>query len=106
MAKSTDFRYNTGDTRVPWPAVGENYNVQDLMAVIRFMMKGEGAEYEALVGARKLIMENRPRMAISVYHKFEDFVTLANLVLEMHPDYRISFRHYGFDELETIMYVE
>ena len=66
----------------------------------------EGAEYEALIGARKLIMENHPRMAISVYHKFEDFVTLADLVLKMHPDYRISFRHYGFDELETIMYVE
>ena len=66
----------------------------------------EGAEYEALLGARKLIMENRPRMAISVYHKFEDFVTLADLVLEMHPDYRIAFRHYGFDDLETIMYVE
>lgn len=66
----------------------------------------EGAEYEALLGARNLILENRPRMAISVYHKFEDFVTLANLVLEMHPDYRIAYRHYGFDELETIMYVE
>ena len=66
----------------------------------------EGAEYEALAGARKLIMENRPRMAISVYHKFEDFVTLANLVLEMHPDYRITYRHYGFDDLETVMYVE
>ena len=66
----------------------------------------EGAEYEALLGARKLIMENRPRMAISVYHKFEDFVILADLVLEMHPDYRIAFRHYGFDDLETIMYVE
>ena len=66
----------------------------------------EGAEYETLLGARKLIMENRPRMAISVYHKFEDFVTLADLVLEMHPDYRIAFRHYGLDDLETIMYVD
>ena len=66
----------------------------------------EGAEYEALIGARKLITENRPRMAISVYHKYEDFVTLAALVLEMHPDYRIAFRHYGFDDLETVMYVE
>ena len=53
MAKSTDFRYNTGDTRVPWPAVGENYNVQDLMAVIRFLMKGEGEEYEAAMEAVK-----------------------------------------------------
>ena len=66
----------------------------------------EGAEYDALMGARKLIMENRPRMAISVYHKYEDFVTLADLVLSMHPDYRISYRHYGFDDLETVMYVE
>ena len=66
----------------------------------------EGAEYEALLGARKLIEINRPRMAVSVYHKYEDFVTLADLVLKMHPDYRISCRHYGFDELETVMYVE
>ena len=66
----------------------------------------EDAEYEALQGARKLIVENRPRMAISVYHKFEDFVTLADLVLKMHPDYRIAFRHYGYDDLETVMYVE
>lgn len=66
----------------------------------------EGAEYEALLGARKLIMENRPRMAISVYHKFEDFVTLADLILGMDPDYKIAFRHYGFDDLETVMYAE
>ena len=66
----------------------------------------EGAEYEALLGAQKLIKENRPRMAISVYHKFEDFVVLADLVLKMHPDYRIAFRHYGYDDLETVMYVE
>ncbi len=45
--KATDFRYNTGETKVPWAAVGENYNKEDLMAIIKFMMKGEGAEYEA-----------------------------------------------------------
>ena len=49
MSKSTDFRYNTGATKVPWPAVGENYNAQDLMEVIRFLMKGEGPEYEKAI---------------------------------------------------------
>ena len=44
--KATDFRYNTGETKVPWAAVGENYNKEDLMAVIKFMMKGEGADYD------------------------------------------------------------
>lgn len=45
--QTTDFRYNTGATKVPWPAVGENYNVNDALEVIKFLMKGEGAEYEA-----------------------------------------------------------
>ena len=83
--------------------------LDDLLAgkkITYIKMDIEGAEYEALQGARKLIMENRPRMAISVYHKFEDFVVLADLVLKMHPDYRIAFRHYGYDDLETVMYVE
>ncbi len=44
--QTTDFRYNTGATRVPWAAVGENYNVQDLMEIIRFLMQGEGKEYD------------------------------------------------------------
>ena len=87
----------------------ETIALDDVLAgkrVTFIKMDIEGAEYEALMGAKKLIMENRPRMAISVYHKFEDFVTLADLVLSMHPDYQIAYRHYGFDDLETVMYVE
>ena len=87
----------------------ETVALDDVLAgkrVTFIKMDIEGAEYEALMGAKKLIMENRPRMAISVYHKFEDFVTLADLVLSMHPDYQIAYRHYGFDDLETVMYVE
>ena len=59
MAKSTDFRYNTGATRVPWPAVGENYNKEDLMAVIRFLMKGEGPEYEAAIKRKEMRKQRR-----------------------------------------------
>ncbi len=51
MAKSTDFRYNTGATKVPWAAVGENYNAQDLMEIIRFLMQGEGKEYDDAIAA-------------------------------------------------------
>jgi len=51
MGKQSDFRYNTGATRVPWAAVGENYNVHDLMEVIRFLMQGEGKEYDDAINA-------------------------------------------------------
>ena len=51
MGKATDFRYNTGATRVPWAAVGENYNTADLMEIIKFLMQGEGAEYDQAIEA-------------------------------------------------------
>ena len=63
--QTTDFRYNTGATKVPWAAVGENYNVHDLMEIIRFLMQGEGKEYdEALKG---------------VYDKIKDAVTAQDI---------------------------
>ena len=51
MGKATDFRYNTGATKVPWAAVGENYNAHDLMEIIRFLMQGEGKEYDEAINA-------------------------------------------------------
>ena len=48
MGKETsDFRYNTGATKVPWAAVGENYNLQDTMEFVKFLMGGKGREYNA-----------------------------------------------------------
>ena len=60
MKKSTDFRYNTGDCNVPWPAVGENYNAEDMMEVIKFMMQGEGEEYDKIV---KAVQENIEKLS-------------------------------------------
>ena len=53
MAKKEAFRYNTGATKVPWAAVGENYNAEDLFEVVKFLMQGEGEEYEAALAAVK-----------------------------------------------------
>lgn len=47
--KDSDFRYNTGETRVPWAAVGENYNLEDTIEVVKFMMQGNGPEYDAAI---------------------------------------------------------
>ena len=49
----TDFRYNTGETKVPWRAIGENYNIEDILALIQFLIQGEGAEYEQLLEKTK-----------------------------------------------------
>ncbi|MCX7598076.1 MAG: DegT/DnrJ/EryC1/StrS family aminotransferase [Armatimonadetes bacterium] len=38
-ARASDFRYSTGDAVVPWAAVGEAPNLDDVMAVIEFLVR-------------------------------------------------------------------
>ncbi len=46
MSKNqSDFRYNTGEAAVPWDAVGESFNEQDALKMLRFLFQGEGEEY-------------------------------------------------------------
>ncbi|MDI9604422.1 MAG: DegT/DnrJ/EryC1/StrS family aminotransferase [Bacteroidota bacterium] len=37
--KKSDFRYQTGDARVPWAAVGESVTVSDIEAMLRFLIQ-------------------------------------------------------------------
>ncbi len=81
--KATDFRYNTGATRVPWAAVGENYNVHDLMEVIRFLMQGEGKEYNDALNAvweqvKKLKNVATPPGKLSLASKVEEAEAACN----------------------------
>lgn len=64
----------------------------------------EGAEVEALRGARRVIVEQKPKLAISIYHKREDILTIPQLILEYNPDYHFYLRHYSFSDYDTVLY--
>ena len=64
----------------------------------------EGAEMEALKGARGIIENTRPRLAISVYHKPEDMVDIMDYILRINPDYKLYLRHYSSCCWETVLY--
>ncbi|PIE95997.1 FkbM family methyltransferase [Bacillus fungorum] len=64
----------------------------------------EGTEYETLVGAEQLIKTYKPKLAVCVYHKQEDFWRIPQLLLRYNPNYRIVLRHYTEGILETVMY--
>ncbi len=74
--------------------------------VVSFIkMDIEGAEERALLGAKRIIIEQKPKLAICVYHKAEDIIELPALVLSMRPDYKLAFRHYSANSgSETVMY--
>lgn len=64
----------------------------------------EGAELEALKGAKDLIKEYSPKLAICVYHKPEDIWEIPNLILEYNPNYKLYLRHYSPYQTETVLY--
>lgn len=64
----------------------------------------EGAEYHALLGARKTIMKNRPRMALSIYHNPWDIIEIPSLLLQYDDSYRFAIRQYKSIGDETVLY--
>ncbi len=77
--------------------IGEN-------KVTYIKMDIEGAELEALKGARNIIEKFRPKLAICVYHKAEDIDEIPEYIRKTAPFYRLYLRHYSLGELETVLY--
>lgn len=64
----------------------------------------EGAELEALKGARQTIIKNKPKLAISVYHKNEDIIEILNYIDKLDVGYKFYLRHYTHSGAETVLY--
>ena len=102
MKKSTDFRYNTGETRVPWAAVGENYNAADLMEIIRFLMQGKGEEYDNAIAAvweqvKKLSEISTPPGKLSLGSKVEEAEKACNEYLGTESSVFVTNATSGFE---------
>ncbi len=64
----------------------------------------EGAEYDALLGAKRIISEQTPKLAICVYHKPQDIWVIPELILSYNDKYRFYLRHYSYKDNETVLY--
>ena len=76
--------------------------VKDRVTFIK--MDIEGAELEALKGCREIIKRDRPKLAISIYHKKEDMIELPKYIKELVPEYKLYLRHYTNCTAETVLY--
>ncbi|MDR1961633.1 MAG: FkbM family methyltransferase [Gracilibacteraceae bacterium] len=69
---------------------------EDITEPITFLkMDIEGAEYDALLGASRHIREDRPKLAICLYHTNDDLWRIPALIHSICPDYRFYLRYYG-----------
>lgn len=64
----------------------------------------EGSELEALKGAEKIIREQKPKLAICIYHKPEDIYEIPMIIKSYVPEYRLYIRHHHDERSETVLY--
>lgn len=65
----------------------------------------EGSELAALHGAERQISENKPKLAVSAYHKFEDFLVIWEYLHNLAPEYKFYLRHHVEYEMpDTVLY--
>lgn len=63
----------------------------------------EGAEREALLGARTIIKKYKPKLAISIYHRSADLWDLPLLIRKLNSSYKLSIRHYSNEIVDTML---
>ncbi len=64
----------------------------------------EGYEEKALRGSRGIIRDQKPFLAICIYHKRHDIYCIPKLLLEINKDYRFGLGHYSLTQVDTVLY--
>lgn len=64
----------------------------------------EGSEMALIRGAERLIRNHSPKLAICVYHRFDDLIDIPLALHELNDSYKFSLRHHTYGFLESVLY--
>lgn len=79
----------------------KNYSVSKIDFI---KMDIEGHELSALKGAIQTIRKFKPKLAISLYHRKEDFYAIPLWISQIIKDYHFYIDHYSLHAEETVLY--
>ena len=75
---------------------------KDVPEPVTFLkMDIEGAEWDTLLGCEKMISEQQPKLAVCVYHGYDDLWRIPALIESLNPNYEMYLRHYGGNLIPT-----
>jgi perosamine synthetase len=115
--KPTDFRYSTGESRVPWAAVGENYDADDVVDILRFLIQKNDDQYSSILervqsGIRELVKHGKPPGKLSLgdnvvrlEQKVNEFLGTANstFIANATAGFEIGYRFANLREGDEVI---
>lgn len=64
----------------------------------------EGSELEALEGAQNIIKRDKPKLAVCIYHKYDDLWKIPLYIKKLVPEYKLYIRHHAYGCSDTVLY--
>ncbi len=77
---------------------------QALQRVDFIKMDIEGAELKALQGAEQTLKAFRPKLAIALYHRADDFVDIPSYLESLNLNYEFFLDHFTIHLEETVLF--
>lgn len=87
-------------------ALDDFVSKEGLSKVDFIKMDIEGAELNAVKGAKETIIKFRPKLAIAVYHSLSDFYTIAQFLESLALGYKFYFQHATIHAGESVLFAE
>ena len=64
----------------------------------------EGSEINALEGCVEICKKYAPKLAICIYHKSDDWITIPKKILELNKNYKFYMKHNSNNLYETVLF--
>lgn len=92
------------DTQCQTISIDDTVERLSLPRVDFIKMDIEGAELQALNGAKRTLLRFHPKVAISLYHSLDDFKTVPRFLDDLGLKYRFYLDHHTIYENETVLF--
>ncbi|MDD4892868.1 MAG: FkbM family methyltransferase [Candidatus Rickettsiella isopodorum] len=94
------------DIKVKTISLDDFDHLSNLKRIDFIKMDIEGAELEALMGAKNVLKKYKPILAISVYHKVTDCYKIPKYINSQNLGYKFHFAHYSVHNEESVLFAK